>query len=604
MNSRSTAWLVALALGLFAYIMLIERPLRRGPGDAGAPAPLLPGFDPALVTGIEIHRSNNVIQVERTNGLWRLSQLNYPAQSSVVDNWLQVVAKAHRRTQISARDLLAEPGGAAAFGMESPAAIVTIQQGGRSFQFRVGNPTAVGDMLYVQSVGEDGLQVTEAALGESLPASTAAWRDPAFVSLAGLKFNRLTVRSGGRDVELQRDPTNRLWRLTRPRPARADNNWIEQMFQQLQAARVTQFVSDVPGSDLEPFGLQPPELLVSLAEGTNQVLTLEFGRSPTNDSAAVFARRSTHPSIVTVPREATSRLRAPYTDFLDRQLIDIGPDTVSRIEIRAAEEFALQKQTNGSWRVVEPVAFPADPGLVAYFFTRLSSLQIADVVKEVVTDLELPTYGLAPPRRQYALKRLDAAGETNVIVGQVDFGIVQGGRVFARRSDENSVYALQYQDTLELPQRAFEFRDRRIWQFTSNQVAGLSVTIGTNHWKLLRTGDAQWKLAPGSQGIVNPFALEEAVYQLGQLWSRAWITPVEGRPDPFGFGAAASKLSIQLDSGDPPRVLTVEFGKASPSGGPFARTELEGGPAVFEFPFKIFHAYEEAIRTLNAGAHP
>ena len=33
------------------------------------------------------------------------------------------------------------------------------------------------------------------------------------------------------------------------------------------------------------------------------------------------------------------------------------------MEVRAAETFALQKQTNGRWRVVEPVSFPADPGL-------------------------------------------------------------------------------------------------------------------------------------------------------------------------------------------------------------------------------------------------
>ena len=122
--------------------------------------------------------------------------------------------------------------------------------------------------------------------------------------MTGIKFNRAVVRAGApREFEVQRDPTNQLWRLTRPRSARADNALLEQLFQQLQAARVSQFVTDIPGIDLEPYGLQPPESRSLWPTGPTTVLTLEFGRSPTNDAGMVFARRSSYPSIVTVPKE-------------------------------------------------------------------------------------------------------------------------------------------------------------------------------------------------------------------------------------------------------------------------------------------------------------
>lgn len=610
MNSRSTIWLVALALGLFAYIALVERP-GRDTAEPSAAEPLLPEFDPTAVTSIEIFRSNSVIRVERTNGLWRLAQLNYPAQSSVVNKWLAAVAASHRRAHVTAKELLAEPGGPAAFGVENPTATVTLQQGGRNYQFRVGRKTTVGDMLYLQSVGDDGVFVTESDLADTLPVSATAWRDPAFAPMSGLKFNRAVVRSSPREIgasprefEVQRDPTNQLWRLTKPRSARADNALLGQVYQQLQAARVIQFVSDLPGNDLEPYGLQPPELTLTLADGTNTVLALEFGRSPTNDAGAVYARRSTHPSIVTVPKELTDRLRTSYTDFLDRRLIEIGPEAVSRIEVRAAETFALEKQTNGGWRVVEPVSFPADPGLMTLFFQRLNSLQITDVTKEVVTDADLPTYGLAPPKWQYVLKRPDATTNSHLPVAEIDFGNVQGNRIFARRIDENSVYSVRLEDALELPKHAVELHDRRIWQFTTNQVVSMSFTVGTNQWKLLRSGDGLWKLGPGSQGIINPFAMEEAMYHLGQLFARAWVVPEEGKPAAFGFGETGARLSIQLDTGDAPRTLSVEFGKLSPTGGPYARTELETGPAVFEFPFEIFRRFQEAVRHLTAGAKP
>src|SRR5262245_20235058 len=133
MNSRTTIWLVVLALGLLAYVVLIERPSHDAAVRAGAAAPLLEAFDPKKVDVIEILRSNTVIRVERTNGLWRLAQLNYPAQSSVVENWLAILGATRRRAHISARELLAEPGGGGAFGIDNPSATVTLQQGSKAY---------------------------------------------------------------------------------------------------------------------------------------------------------------------------------------------------------------------------------------------------------------------------------------------------------------------------------------------------------------------------------------------------------------------------------------------------------------------------------------
>ncbi|HUL51630.1 MAG TPA: DUF4340 domain-containing protein [Candidatus Nitrosotalea sp.] len=604
MNSRTTLALLVLALGLGAYIFLVERPVHISRSRATVNAPLLTDFDPSKVTSIEILRSNIVIRVERTNGLWRLIRPESLAQSTAIENWLTVAGAVHRRAHITAKEMLAEPGGAAGFGIENPLATVTIQQGAKSFQLWLGNRTPVGDMLYVRFVGADGVDVTESALGDLLPRTSADWRDTTFAPLAGIKFNRVIVRAGTREFEVQRDSSNHVWRLTRPLSARADNGLLEQLLQQLQTTRITQFVSDLPGSDLEPFGLQPPEATITLADGTNNLVSFEFGKNLTNDAGAVFARRSTSPTIVAVPREFPNRLRAPYTEFRDQRLIEVSPDAVNRIEINAAETFALQKQTNGSWRVVEPVNFPADPGLVAVFFKRLNEFQIADVVKEVVTDLDLPSYGLAPPGRRYVFKQSDAASGTNQIVAEIEFGKIQGDRIFARRTDENSVYAVTRDDALGLPQHAFELHDRRIWQFTTNQVASMTITIHTNTWTLARIGDGKWKLTSDSQGMINPFALDETAFQLGQLRSRAWVIPAGGDLSPFRFKETGHKLSVQLNSGDKPRTLTVEFGRLSSTGGPFALTDLESGPTVFEFPVEIFYIYQEAIRGLNAGVKP
>src|SRR5256885_205980 len=259
MNSKGTFYLTVLALGVFAYIFFFER--HALDTEQRAQLKLFPDFDAGKVASVEILRSNSVIRVERTNDQWQLTRpIIYPAQSTVIENWLGVFHSLNRHLYISAEDLLAHPGGLAAFGLEDPQAIVIIQEGKKKPQVRLGAKTQIGEMLYLQQVGSDGVFVTESALLDRLPPSATDWRDPIFLNLSGLKIDRLHVRTralaGVREFSVERDPTNHLWRLTEPRPARADNSLLQQLLQHLQNARVGQFVNDSPGSDLEPYGLQ------------------------------------------------------------------------------------------------------------------------------------------------------------------------------------------------------------------------------------------------------------------------------------------------------------------------------------------------------------
>ena len=612
MNSKGTFYLTVLALGVFAYIFFFER--HTLDTEQRAQLKLFPDFDAGKVASVEILRSNSVIRVERTNDQWRLTRpFIYPAQSTAIENWLGLFHSLNRRLYISAEDLLAHPGGLAAFGLEEPQATVIIQEGKKKPQLRIGAKTQVGKMLYLQQVGSDGVFVTESAVLDRMPPSATDWCDPMFLHLSGLKFDRLQVRAralaGTREFKVERNPADHLWRLTEPRPARVDNSLLQQLFQQLQNARVGQFVSDAPGGDLEPYGLQTPEAVLALDQGTNSVLTVQFGKSPTNNPAQVYARRSNYPMIVvTVPKQLLDLVRAPYTDFLDKRLVEFTADAVDRIEVRAAEAFVLQKQADGNWRIIEPFNAAADPALVKGFLGRLNSLPIVDLVKEVVTPEDLPTYGLSPAKWQYVLKGPVWAGGTNQLIVQIDFGTNQADKIYVRRSDENSVYTTRLEEKgwPVLPQSAFELRDRHIWNFTTNQVVGVAIEFKGKAYKLQRSGDGRWRFADVSQGIVNVFALEEAMFRLGQLWSIAWIARGKVDPARYGFTNPPHKLSIDVNNGDKATTLTVEFGGQSLSGGPYALVELDDERTVFECPVRIYEVYSEVVRSLTAtvGATP
>ena len=119
-----------------------------------------------------------------------------------------------------------------------------------------------------------------------IPRSAADWRSTALVDAGQNDFDSIVLTNGAKIIELHRDATNHLWRMTRPLQARADNDRITAALQQLQAARVTQFVTDDSNADLTAFGLQPADLDLWLARGTNFAAAIHVGKNPTNDAVA------------------------------------------------------------------------------------------------------------------------------------------------------------------------------------------------------------------------------------------------------------------------------------------------------------------------------
>jgi hypothetical protein len=66
-------------------------------------------------------------------------------------------------------------------------------------------------------------------------------------------------------------------------------------------------------------------------------------------------------------------------------------------------------------------------------------------------------------------------------------------------------------------------------------VTGLLIQQGESRRRLVRLGADSWALAPGSEGIINVFGVEETVYRLGELRAVAWTAVGEEHLSRFGF---------------------------------------------------------------------
>jgi len=589
MNWKTTWSLLCVAVLLFGFIWFVELK----PTPSRPPAPRLLTIRPEEITRVQLTRTNNeVIWVQKSGLNWNLTlPLFYPARTFAIESLLKALAELNSPTYITPQELSASHRSLAEYGLDVPVATLTLlDAANHRTQILFGSRTPVGDHVYAQLLTMPGIYLLNAELLDRLPRGPNDWRDTSLLNLVGLSLDRMEVRAPGPGRGFLLQETNKTFYLTKPQPVRASRPKVEALLLELQGPRVAQFYTDDPRAELEPLGLQPPEAELAFGNGTNDVLVVQFGKSPGTNQSLVFARRLAQTNIVLVPRTVLDAVLTPSTELRDRHLFSFTPAELDTIEVAGLEKFTLHRETNGTWTAAEPQPALADTDLMHDWLNDLDRLE-GTVEKDVVTDFS--AYALEPPARQYTLKSAVTNADgivTNRVLSRLDIGGRQQDKIFVRRVDETSVYSITVADFDRLPAAAWQLRDRRVWAFTTNQISRVTVRDKGSTRTIDRTSTGQWKFAPGSQGILDDrqFALEETMFRLGELRAAVWVAKGDENRARYGFTDDGYKLTIELKNGDKLSTLTLEFGNVAPSQYHYALANVDGQSWIFELPLGLY----------------
>jgi hypothetical protein len=581
MSSKNTWIWFVVAAALFAFIFSFQRFSRSSTTESSH---IFSDLRPNVVTSIQVIPVNALeIRAERTNNAWSLTKpVIYPAQPAAVEGLLAALQKLTPITRISAGELREHRDADMEYGFDPPQTSLVVTDGGQRRQLQVGNKTAPGDQVFLRVVGVDGAFVADADWLKFIPHSANDWRDTALVDFNGGTPDWIVLTNGTKVIELHYNTTNRLWRMARPLVARADGSRIMEALQALQTTRILQFISDDTKTDPSVFGLFPADLDLWLGYGTNFTTAIHIGKSPTNAASQVYARREGWNAIVTTAKEPLLPWHGAVNDFRSPYLLDLSVP-IAEIEVRGQNDFILQQQGTNEWRALGE-KFPVDAGSVQQFIKTLASLRVAEFVKDVVTAPDLPAYGLATPTRQITL--LSAAGNTNAVIAQLLFGATQTNEVFVKRADEDFVYAVTLEDFNRLPEAGWEFREHRIWTFSENDVTQIAIHQDGKTRQIVRNGPNKWSFAPGSEGIINPPALEETAHRLGELAAAGWIGRNMTNLDKLGWNTNNLQITVELKNG---ATNTVDFVRDLPQDQTaLATVTLDGEHWTFVFPPALY----------------
>jgi hypothetical protein len=585
MKSKTTALWFLLAAILAAAIWFFENHFQPAPPAANV---LFAGLRADQVTEIQVIPAGaREISASRTNKTWRLEKpFTYPAQTAAIENLLGTLEKLTPVMALTPGEMSGHQNADAEFGFDNPQFRIDLTAGEQNWHLSVGNKTAPGDGVYVRVIGATGAFVTGTDWLQFLPREATTWRDTTLVDTADT-VDWLIITNGAKAIELRRDVTNHLWRMIRPQPFRADSLGIVTALQQLRSATVSQFISDDPKPDLTAYGLEPAALDVWLGHGTNLLAGVHAGKDSPTSPGQMFARREGWNTIVTTAKEPLAPWRGGVNDFRDRHLLALTAP-VAEIEVRGENNFTLQQQRGSNVWTVAGEKFPVDAASVQTFIRQLANFRV-DFVQDVVTEPGLPMFGLTnPPARQITLRA--GIGDTNSVIAQLLFGATTTNQVYVKRADENCVYALALDDLNSLQLNGDYYRDRRIWNFSETNVAQVTLRQNGKTRQLLRTGVNQWSLAAGSQGIINPPAVEETVHRLGELTAAGWFGRKFSGPE-IGLNTNNLSIAIELKTGEK---YSVDFA-AQVAQTALAVVTLAGERWAFVFPPVIYPLVAEHL---------
>jgi hypothetical protein len=592
MNSKTTWILLLLAGAMFAFIWFFERHLQ-APGDSGSRPALLEDVHWEDVTAVQVRPAGQIeIRAVQTNGTWMLTRpIAYPAEAGAVEALVHALKAMKGDTRQPSRSNSDKE-----FGFDPPRFTVLVQQGDRIRQVLVGNGTLPkGEQVYIQVVGEEGICVEDASLLRFLPSEADDWRSRSLVDWKGLVYDRISITNGTRICELEKAGVDGPWRMVRPMTARVDNPRLQELLRQTRDLRVVEFATNEARLDLAACGLQPPNLILAFSQGQNPVAMLEFGISPADKPELVYARRVGRSAVMLVPGGPLQGWRSAHEELRERRLVQLPTAEVEEVEVRGVGPFVLRRLSNEVWQVTSPEMIPADPVFVREFLGALNTIEAAQFVKDVVTSLMWRDYGLDPPTREILVRSsaTNAVGAARQTLADIQFGSLNDNLLYARRTDEQAVYGVRLRDVQALPVAGWQLRDRRLWNFTENDVSRVNLVLEGQSFDLTRLGANQWTLPSPPPPMVNDLALDEVMHRLGGLETRRWVSRGNELRERCGFSGTPTSVSVELKNGTR---LLLEIGGVSPrSGLVYGAVALGGENWIVELPADLFEYLRQQL---------
>jgi len=570
MKVRTTLILVAIAVGLGAFILILDRqnPSRRSRETSSI---FVVNFDRQRVEHVTVQNGDVQLELQREESGWTMQKpLMDRADAVLVDQLLNAVQFLHREEELmdigkgeQRKRRLRD------FGLLKPRLRLKLDASHDHYELFFGNDTAVEGTNYLRVAGREAVYVVAGNVKNLVSQRPNDYRDHRLTPFLKSQIDQVKLGLPGGLMTLQR--TQDDWEMLRPIRTRASNERVNELLTKLNSATILDFV-DQNRDTLTDLG--EPALKISLGSGQEQI-EVTFG--PKSVPGRQLIAISGRPNVFAVDDHLSRSIDLSPNDLRDRKLARFNPDLVDRITISTGPEtFTLARQED-QWRFAHDPR-PVNAEAVDRLLVSLRTQDVTAFVADSTSDLA--HYGLDQPSVKITLSAFASENTAESTAGEAPLltlllGRSENGSTYARLSEEPYIVSLPNAALAGWPKTSIEFQTLNLLDVRRQDLAAVTLhRLGRPDVHLTRNPRGQWLKDQEAASADDP-RVQTFLNTVVGLRAVAWVGPSNA-----AHGLADPIVSVSLQLQDPAREEEIKVGAPSSRGDYFGSTTHLPGTCI------------------------
>ncbi|MBN2409195.1 MAG: DUF4340 domain-containing protein [Candidatus Aminicenantes bacterium] len=223
----------------------------------------------------------------------------------------------------------------------------------------------------------------------------------------------------------------------------------------------------------------------------------------------------------------------------EKTLVDLAANDIEKVTLKKEDEtIAFARDDKGDWRITEPLEAAADSYEVNRMVDDFSILKFDRLVE---SDGDPSKYEI--PRKEVALWPKGKEWPVRILIGMEN---PLDNSLFAKREDDPRIVLLSSGLKSGLDKKVFDFRQKDIFKFDSDDVAAVKLKAKEIAWKALRK-EGQWYLESPVKALAKESRLEDLLRALSGLRAKEFVAEEKQDADLANFGLKDPDFSVSLN---------------------------------------------------------
>ncbi len=308
---------------------------------------------------------------------WKITEpVVTTADQSILENLVVTLTGAKKESD---KPLSATGEKAADYGLDPVELKLTLKTATQEQMLNLGLLAPNDTQAYARMEGDPAIFLLPKAAYTAANKTLFDLRDKALVNVVNYKVDRIVLADATRHIDLRKQ-TEDVWKIASAGlPMRAEPSRVTDFMNDLNSAKVAQFVDDAT-SDLSPYGLVEPATTVEIWEG-DQKRTLQFGGFLDAAHTRLYAQVEGRPGILVVENTALKNAPVDMDKLRSKKFFASKSWNADGIEVKSSSPMlalSFSKDASGEWRLSTGESERVlDYSAFAKFFDALDRLKAA-----------------------------------------------------------------------------------------------------------------------------------------------------------------------------------------------------------------------------------